>query len=159
MTTMLPERWKESIEQARDKFGNFLERLKPVRDQNNGPEHVTADFLPAFMQTGGPLLDMYETGAEMVVSVDVPGLEKNEISVELVGKRLIVRGEKQVSRERRAGGGLYSVNRYGSFTRNLQLPCEVDDRSINANLKHGVLTIRLPKPESKQNRQHRVTVS
>ena len=160
MTTMLPERWKESIERARDRMGHFLDHLRPHKAPDNGPEHVTADVLPAFMQTGGPLFDIYETGAELVVSIDVPGLDKKEISVELAGKQLIIRGEKHITRERKAGGGgLYSEKRYGSFTRSLQLPYEVDHRSIQADLKHGVLTIRLTKPEAERERQHRVPVS
>jgi len=160
MTTMLPEHWKESIERARDRIGNFLERLRPHKGPDNGPEHVTADVLPAFMQTGGPLLDMYETGAELVVSIEVPGLDKKEISVELAGKCLIIRGEKHIIRERKTdGSGLYSEKRYGSFTRSLQIPYDVDERSIQADLRHGVLTIRLPKPEAERKRQHRVPVS
>ena len=161
MSGMLPERWKESLELVSGSIGRFLERLKPHRDpeKEHSPEHVTADVVPAFMQTGGPLLDMYESGTELVVSVEVPGLDKNEISVGLVGKRLVIRGEKQVTRQRKAGGGSVSESSFGSFTRSLQLPYDVDDRSIKADLKQGVLTIRMPRPESDRDRRHRVPVS
>jgi HSP20 family protein len=161
MSTMLPERWKESLEQIGGKLGHFLELLKPHKGpDHNGPEHVTAELLPAFMQSGGPRLDMYESEAELVVTIEVPGLDKNEISLELAGKRLIVRGEKHITRERKAAGsGLYSEKRYGGFIRSLQLPCDVDHRSITADLKRGVLTVRLPKPESERNRRHRVPVA
>lgn len=159
MPTMAPEQWKESLGQVRDRISRFLERMRPHKDNGSTPEHMAVDVVPAFMQTGGPLLDMHESGTDLVVSVEVPGLGKDDISVELVGKCLIIRGEKQITREQKLGGSLLTESRYGSFARRLQLPCDVDDRSIRADLKHGLLTIRLPRPEPDRNRRQRVPVS
>lgn len=160
MSALLPERWKGSLERVSDKIGHFLERLSPYRKNNNGPENITAEVLPAFMQFGGPLLDMRESGHELVITVEVPGLKKEDISVELVGKRLTIKGEKQIASERKGGDGLqFSERKYGSFTRSVQLPYVVDEGSIHADLKHGVLTIRLPKPESELSRPMKVSVS
>ncbi|HJV33639.1 Hsp20/alpha crystallin family protein [Geomonas sp.] len=122
---------------------------------------MTADTLPAFMQRiGGPLLDMQETADELVVRAEVPGLKKDEFSVELLGRRPTIRGEKKVVQERKGGDGfLFSECRYGSFSRTVQLPYEVDSGTVNADLKHGVLTIRLPKPEQGRHAGYRVPVS
>jgi HSP20 family protein len=160
MPALLPEHWKQSLERVGDKIGNFLGSLVPHGNHKAGPENMTFDLLPAFMPFGGPLLDMYESGHELVVTIEVPGLKKEDISVELVGKRLTVKGEKQFSRESKAGDRLkFSERKYGSFARSVQLPCYVEDGAINAELKNGVLTIRLPRLESERSGCKKVSVS
>ena len=160
MSNLLPEKWKESLEQVHDKVGNFLTRLVPWKKQDTTPEQITADTIPAFMQLGGPLLDMHETSDKLVVRVEVPGLNRDDFSVELVGKRLTIRGDKKIVREKKGGDGcLISECRYGSFSRSIQLPYEIDEKLISADLKYGVLTIRLPKPEKEQHTRYRVPVS
>ena len=90
----------------------------------------------------------------------MPGLQRDDFSVELVGKRLIIHGEKNVLRKQKGGDGcLITECRYGSFSRTLQLPYVIDEKSVSADLKHGVLTIRLPKPEQERTGRHRVPVS
>ena len=160
MSNLLPEKWSEGLELVHDKVGNFLNRLVPWKKQEHSLERIPADALPAFMQLGGPLLDMHETPDELIVRAEVPGLEKEDFSVELVGRRLAIRGEKKVVREQKGGDGcLISECRYGSFAHSLQLPYEIDEKTIAADLKHGVLTIRLPKPEKERHARYRVPVS
>jgi len=160
MSNLLPEKWSEALERVHDKVGNFLNRLAPWKKQEHVPERITADTLPAFMQEGGPLLDMHETSDELIIRAEVPGLKKEDFSVELVGRRLTLRGEKNVVREQKGGdGSLISECRYGSFARSLLLPYEIDEKSIAADLKHGVLSIRLPKPEKGRQTRFRVPVS
>ena len=160
MSNLLPEKWSEALERVHDKVGHFLTRLVPWKKQELSPERITADTLPGFMQLGGPLLDMHETADELVIRAEVPGLDKDDVAVELVGRRLTIHGEKRVVREQKGGDGcLISECRYGSFSRTLQVPYEVDEKLIAADLKHGVLTIRLPKPEKDRHSRYRVPVS
>lgn len=160
MSNLLPEKWSEKLERVHDKVGHFLNRLVPWKKQEPSPERMTADIIPAFMKGGGPLLDMHETPEELIIRAEVPGLKKDDFSVELVGRRLTIHGEKKVVRERKGGDGcLISECRYGSFSRSIQLPYEIDEKFISADLKHGVLTIRLPKPEKAQHTRYRVPVS
>ena len=160
MSNLLPEKWGEALERVHDKVGHFLTKLMPWKKEEHSPERLTADTLPGFMQFGGPSLDMHETSAELIIRAEVPGLKKDDFSVELVGRRLTIKGEKNVVRERKGGDGcLISECRYGSFSRTLQLPYEVDEQTIAADLKNGVLTIRLPKPEQGRQARYRVPVS
>ena len=160
MSNLLPEKLSKALERVHDKVGHFLNRLVPWKKQEQSPERITADTLPAFIKLGGPLLDMHETPDELIVRAEVPGLKKDDFSVELVGRRLTIHGEKRVVREQKGGdGGLISECRYGSFSRTVQLPYEIDEKLIAADLKHGVLTIRLPKPEKGQQARYRVPVS
>jgi HSP20 family protein len=160
MSNLLPEKWNEALERVHEKFGHFLARLVPRKKREHSPEKITADTLPAFMQLGGPLLDMHETPDELIIRAEVPGLRKEDFSVELVGRRLTIQGEKKVVREQKGGDGcLISECRYGSFARTLQLPYEIDEKTIAADLKHGVLTVRLPKPEKGRQTRYQVPVS
>ncbi len=160
MSNLLPVKWSEALERVHDNVGHFLNKLNPWKKEEQAPERITADTLPAFMRLGGPLLDMLETAEELIVTAEMPGLKKDDFSVEIVGRRLIIHGEKNVVRERKGGDGcLISERRYGSFARSVQLPYEIDEQTINADLKNGVLTIRLPKPDKGRHARYRVPVS
>jgi HSP20 family protein len=160
MSNLLPEKWSESLERVYDKVGNFLDRVVPWKKQETSPERISADTLPALIKPDSPLLDMQETPEELVVTVELPGLTKDDFSVELVGRRLTIHGEKKIVREQKGGDGrLISECRYGSFSRSILLPYEIDEKKIAADLKYGVLTVRLPKPEKERHTRYRVPVS
>lgn len=159
MSTMLPERWRESLEHIEGKIGGFIEKWWPRRAEQVA-ESINEELPAAFRNQGGPLLDMEETDKELVVRAELPGLKKEDFSVELAGRRLIIRGEKKISREREGGDGSYfSECRYGSFSRSVDLPYEVDEKDVKADLRNGILTLRLPRPERERSRGHRISIS
>jgi HSP20 family protein len=67
MSNLLPEKWSEALERVNDKIGHFLTKVAPSKKQEQSPERITADTLPAFMELGGPLLDMHETPEELII--------------------------------------------------------------------------------------------
>jgi HSP20 family protein len=160
MPDLLPAQWKETLERIKDKAGRFLDKFTQTKHSGTALESITEDQLPAFMQLGGPPLDMHESADELVVTAEVPGLTKDDLTIELVGTRLMIRGEKKVSREQKGSGGSYlSECSYGSFARSVQLPYDIKEGKIKADLKNGLLTIRMPKPDSGKKGQHKVTIS
>jgi len=160
MSHLVPEQWRTALERVYDKIGHFLTRLAPWKKPEASLERITADTIPGFMQFGGPLVDLHESSGELIIRAEVPGLNKDDFSVEVVGRRLTIKGEKKILRERKGGDGcLISECRYGSFARTLQLPYEIDEKTINADLRHGVLTIRIPKPEQERHSRIRVPIS
>jgi HSP20 family protein len=161
MPNLIPAQWKETLERVQDKTSHFLDKLKPVGKSDTSLESMSSDLLPAFMQFGGPPLDMHESTDELIIRVEVPGLKKNDFSVELVGSRLVIHGEKKASREQKIFGRSYlSECSYGSFTRSVQLPYDVQESKIKAELKGGILTIRMPKPQgSERPRHHQVPIT
>lgn len=160
MANLLPVQWKENLERLSEKAARVLEKLKPVKRTHHSLERITEDLLPSFIQSGGPLLDVRESANELIVTAELPGLKKDDFSVELIGRRLLIKGEKKVVSEKKGAGGSYlSECRYGSFARSVQLPYDVTESAINAVLKDGILTIRMPKPDSARKTQYRVTIS
>lgn len=93
----------------------------------------------------GPRLDMVEDSEGFKVTMEVPGMEKEDIDVTLSDDRLIVRGARRDKREHR-GQGAYSLWRsQEAFRRSIILPCQVDADQTEAEYEDGVLTLRLPK--------------
>ena len=160
MSNLVPESWKDSLQRLSDKIGRFLDRFRSTQPADRELETITADRFPAFTQLGVPLLDMQETSDELIVTAEVPGLKKEDFTVELLGRRLTIKGEKKVAQERkRADGSMLAECRYGSFTRSLLLPYEVTDQEVTGDLSNGILTLRLKKPEAERGRRFRVPVS
>lgn len=82
---------------------------------------------------------------EIVVRVEMPGMEREDCRITIEGNMLYLSGEKHFQRE--DVGSTYHVmeRAYGSFQRTLSLPHNVDTDNAEASYKNGVLTIRLPK--------------
>ncbi|HEY0099193.1 MAG TPA: Hsp20/alpha crystallin family protein [Pyrinomonadaceae bacterium] len=98
-----------------------------------------ADWIPAS--------DVYETEAEFVIAIDLPGIERSTLEVNVDENRLTVRGERAIEAEgaRRSGsvGGGRPSGRF--LSRFGPLPPTVDQKNIAAEYRDGVLSLRLPK--------------
>lgn len=90
-----------------------------------------------------PSVEVCEQDDQVRVAVDVPGVEESSLQVEITESELIVRGERQDERNTDPGRKRSEV-RYGSFTRRIPLPDGVDPDGARANLRNGVLEVRIP---------------
>lgn len=92
-----------------------------------------------------PHVDVSETDKEIKVSAELPGMDEKDIDVSITRDALTIRGEKKEEKEDK-GKDFYKMERsYGSFTRSIPLPVEVDTDKVQATFKKGVLEIILPK--------------
>ena len=92
-----------------------------------------------------PKVDVTETDKEIRVSAELPGMDEKDIEVSLQKDALTIKGEKKEEKEDK-GKDYYKMERsYGSFSRTIPLPVEVDTEKIEAAFKKGVLTVTLPK--------------
>ncbi|NOX34741.1 MAG: Hsp20/alpha crystallin family protein [Deltaproteobacteria bacterium] len=98
-----------------------------------------------------PHLDLGATEKEYTVSVEIPGVEKKDVKLEITNDTLAIRGEKKQENEEK-NKHFYRLERsYGSFQRVLSLPDDADRDRVNAVFKKGILTITIPRkalPES-----------
>ena len=106
-----------------------------------------------------PVMDIYEEGEEVVVKAEVPGLEKGEIEVRVVGEMLTVSGKKE-REEKVERQDYYRYERSaGTFSRTVRLPAEVEVEKMTAHLEKGVLEIRAPKTPSAKARSRKIEVA
>jgi HSP20 family protein len=98
-----------------------------------------------------PLADVEESDDAYVVEIELPGVKRDHVDIEVAGRRIRVRGERK---EKERVGILRKRERtVGRFHYEVTLPGDIDDGGIKADLDEGVLTVRLPKPEREQPRR------
>lgn len=93
-------------------------------------------------------VDIREEDDAFFVDAEVPGLSPEEVNVDVEKNVLTIRGERNVEKEEGEGTYKRIERRYGSFSRSFSLPETVDADNISADLKDGVLALRLPKKEA-----------
>jgi HSP20 family protein len=93
-----------------------------------------------------PAADLAVTGTDIVLTLDVPGLTSDDVSIEVVDNTLIVRGERR--RDDAPEGTQYAhlERGVGRFERSVRLPAGVDPDAVTASLENGVLSLIVPKP-------------
>jgi HSP20 family protein len=97
-----------------------------------------------------PDLDLYETEAAFILEADLPGVRKEEVSVEVENDELVLKGERAFQRETTSGSFHYSERRAGHFVRRLRLPASVNRDEIRAEFNKGVLRVTLPRVAEKR---------
>jgi HSP20 family protein len=95
-----------------------------------------------------PAIDLTETPTELILVVDLPGVEPTAIDLSLTDNVLTLRGEKAVVEAPTAGHNRVRERPVGSFHRQITLTEAVDFDKVVAEVKNGVLTVRLPKQEA-----------
>lgn len=125
-------------------------------------------MLPALWRTAvgfqedtfwSPSIEVVDGKNELRVLAEIPGIEKEAISVSVDGDVLTVKGEKKQANESNENGVLRSERVYGSFYRALTLPQTVDASNIKATYKNGVLELTLPKREESKPKQITISVN
>ena len=102
-----------------------------------------------------PASDVVETENEIRVTVEMPGIRPEDLSVDLENNVLTIRGEKQEERKEGEEGSTWhlSERRYGSFSRSFVLPRDVDQEGIRADFENGILKVVVPKAEKSRRRR------
>jgi HSP20 family protein len=97
-----------------------------------------------------PAMDLVETDDHLVLRADLPGMDREDVNVEVKDGVLTVSGERSAKEAERTDG-FYRVERaFGSFSRSLSLPDHVDAERITADFDKGVLEVRIPKPAERK---------
>jgi HSP20 family protein len=131
--------------------------MSPFGDRFSGNRQISRLFDEAFGDTGNetlptwyPAADIYETKDDYVFKLEVPGLNKDDINVELKDHTLSIKGEKKEEKEVKKDD-YHRIESYsGTFSRSFVLPKDIDARKVNASLKDGVLELRVPKTEEQK---------
>jgi HSP20 family protein len=92
-----------------------------------------------------PKIDVKAEGDDVVIRAELPGIDPAEVDVEVTDGVLTIKGERAAEEEREGEGWLIRESSYGSFERSMVLPEGVDDASISADYKDGILELHVPK--------------
>lgn len=139
-----PWRRLRDIEDEMDSLlGRFFGREQPVQGE----------------RAWAPAVDVRETGTDVVVKAELPGVDAKDVDITVEGNMLTIKGERKSEENKKEEGYYYSERRYGSFVRSLTLPREVDEARTRASYKDGVLTVLMPKKKEEKAKQIKVDVS
>jgi HSP20 family protein len=105
-----------------------------------------------------PQVDVFQRGTELVIRADVPGLDKDDIKVELQDDAIVIQGERRREHEDERNGVYRSERSYGSFYRAIPLPQGSMTDQATARFKNGVLEIVMPAPPEQVNRGRRLEI-
>lgn len=115
------------------------------------PSRFAAD--EASMWSWHPVMDVYEDDGHVVIKAELPGIDKKDISVDVKGRILTLKGERSAENEVKEDNYYRRERSFGRFERSFTLPDDVDPDKIEAEYKDGVLKLKVPKPETKKPRQ------
>jgi len=107
-----------------------------------------------------PLVDLYETANEFVLTAEVPGISREQIEIQAEDNRILIRGERIAQ----SGGTTVPCEQYhrverghGRFSRAFTLPDAIDVANVKADLREGLLTVTIPKTRGRGIRRVSVT--
>lgn len=105
-----------------------------------------------------PAVEAFQRGSEFVVRADVPGLSRDDLSVEMGDDALTICGERKLDHEEERDGVYRSERSYGSFCRVVPLPEGAVAESAKANFKDGVLEVIVQAPSHEVRRGRRIEI-
>lgn len=135
----------DEVSELHERFNQFLSRLG------------WQDPLPP-ESTWLPKMDVLETDKEVTLKLDVPGMERKEVEVQVEEGDLVIQGERRHEKEEEKDNYVHFERSYGSFYRRFKLPDYVNHDGIKAHCKNGVLEVKMEKIPGKKKEVKSITV-
>jgi HSP20 family protein len=137
LTPWQPMRELESLQRRMEELFNGLsERFSGARPRGvwGGEEWM-------------PAIESHVDNGNLIVKVDLPGIDPKEVSISVTGNQLTIEGERKREEKKEEKDYSYREVAYGKFSRTLTLPEGVDADKVKATYKNGVLEVSLPAPK------------
>ncbi len=150
-----PGFWRDPFSMLTD-FDREMHRL--FENVGFGGSLLTAPLLGREIERSGwsPQIEMYEREGKLVVRADLPGLNKEDVKVEVNDNVLTIEGERRQERKDEKGG--WSERSYGNFFRCITLPEGVNAENANAKFNNGVLEITMDAPQQNLPRAKQIEI-
>ena len=144
--------------------------LKELEDMRRDMDRLFEDFLVPGRRRRGwlakpeggvvvPNIEMFDRKNEIVVRAELPGVAKENVDLTITKDTLTLKGEVKKEEEIKEEDYYASERSYGSFTRSVALPVEVDSEKATAGFKNGILEIVLPKREESRPKEIKIEVT
>ncbi|MDI6897392.1 Hsp20/alpha crystallin family protein [Methanocella conradii] len=128
----------EELRRMQERMSRLFEEL---------PETIGPSLPVSPEMTQMPYVDVMEKGNDVIVTADLPGVDKKDIKISVRGDVLEISAERKMEREEKEKGYLRHERSYNRFYRSIRLPAPVDKGKAKASLNNGVLEVTLPKIE------------
>jgi HSP20 family protein len=144
-----------------------LTRWDPFREFTTLQDRMNRLFQDSFGQgreealstsSFAPAVDVYEDEHNVILKIEVPGIDEKDIDIRVENNVLTVTGERKVEKEEKQENYRRVERQYGSFIRSFTLPNTVDSDNISADYDRGVLNIKLAKKAEAKPKQIKVNV-
>ena len=132
---------------ASEASASIDKNLKKFFEKFNPPNFGDWGIKTSNNNSFSPRVDVTEDNENLYVHAEVPGVDRNDIKISIVGDVLTISGEKRSEVKDEKKNYYRTERNYGSFTRSFTLPSEVVVDKIAAEYKEGVLNVTLPKTE------------
>ena len=127
---------------------------------NSAPRRVERQentFMPPAEDGEGQLtIDVYQTDSEVVIKSTIAGVKPEDLDVSIVNDMITIRGERKQEEEIHEENYYYQECYWGSFSRSIILPVDVLPDKIEASMKNGILTIKMPKADNTRTKKIQV---
>ena len=139
MTTLTPKRERRVMPSLRSWFEDAFGDETPMMFKSRLPEVFQRDFFPP--------LNVAETEKAFVVTLELPGMNEDDLQVQVMGNQLMVTGEKKFEETTKDKEFHRVESQFGTFTRSVTLPNQLRTTDVDAIYHNGILTITIPKVE------------
>ena len=139
-------------------FTDFERRMDSLFDEVFGGSLVSY-VAPEVRGMFSPSIDIKETGKNVKITAEMPGMTRDDIGVSVHNGVLTISGEKKVEKEEKETNYHHVERSYGCFSRQIALPDAVEGEKIEAAYKDGVLTVTLPKTEKAIKQSKKVPIA
>ena len=140
-------RWKpfSEIDSLQREMNSLFDSLVPTTS-----DRLSTGFIPA--------AEMEETPEAILLKLEIPGMDAKDIDIQVSAESIAISGERKSETKTEEKGMTRSEFRYGSFSRVIPLPTRVQNTSVNAEYKDGILNLTLPKAEEEKNKVVKVNI-
>jgi HSP20 family protein len=149
-------------------FTRSLSRWEPFRELSTQNDRMTRLFRELYSPEGpqetltttsfAPPVDVYEDEHNIILKIEVPGIDEKDIDVRMESNTLTIHGERKFEKEEKEENFRRVERLYGSFTRSFTLPSSVDAEHVSADYDKGMLKIILAKKAEAKPKQIKVNV-
>lgn len=144
--------WSASPFSLMSRFADEMERV--FEDFGFGPGRLMSRGWGEFGRGGwSPQIEAFEQGGQFIVRADLPGLNKDDVKIDVTDDALTIQGERKQQHEENREGFYRSERSYGSFYRSIPLPEGTDAEKAKATFRDGVLEITMPAPQREEQRR------
>ena len=141
-------RWEplRELESLQSRMNRLFERMMPI---GNG-ERRELGFVPS--------AEMEETAEELLLKIEIPGLEAKDLDLEVTEQSVLIKGERKSETKTEEKGMVRTEFHYGKFERLIPLPAHIQTNNVKAEYKNGILHLTLPKVEAEKRHPVKVKI-